>query len=427
VQTTSRSGRRIALAGGILAVAALALSACTSTTDGEVSAGSPVARNDSTSTPAAPTTSQDPGGPAVITLPAKLTNISPSTPLSVQVASGTITDVTLTNPEGKHVKGTVATDGSSWASTEELGYSKSYKLTVHATGTDGAAATKKATITTVTPSNLTMPYLNSTGGLPLQNGATYGVGIVPVVHFDEPITNRKAAEKALEVSTVPHVEGVWNWIDAQNVHFRPKEYWPSGTKVTITARVYGVQVGSGLYGQQDVSVSFKIGVKYVSVADDTTHRVYVYKADHRIRVMKTSMGMHLYVPGTNGQVSLYTMDGTYTVIGHENPANMSSESFGLPANSPYGYAPEKVYLATKISTDGIYLHSAPWSLGDQGNTDVSHGCLNLSPEDAQWFYDHSKIGDPVIVRHVGGPKIQIWQNGDWSVPWTTWVKGSALH
>jgi lipoprotein-anchoring transpeptidase ErfK/SrfK len=143
--------------------------------------------------------------------------------------------------------------------------------------------------------------------------------------------------------------------------------------------------------------------------------------------MPTSMGKHLSVQGSNGPVSLWTMSGTYTVIGHEDPAIMSSASFGLPANSQYGYAPEKVYKATRISTDGIYLHSAPWSVWAQGNTDTSHGCLNLSPDNAAWFYQNSLVGDPVTVTNTGGPSIQIWQNGDWSVPWSQWLQGSALH
>ena len=425
--STSRSGRRIAVAGAILAIAALALSACTSTTDGQV-ADSPVARNSTTSSQSQPpSSSQDPTGPAVITLPSKVSNVSPATPVTVTVASGTIDDVSLVNPDGYHVKGAKTDDGTSWTTSEVLGYGKAYKLTVHATGTDGTDATKKATITTVTPANFTMPYINTTGGGSLNSGGTFGVGIIPVVHFDEPITDKAAAERHLEVVTSPQVDGAWNWLDAQNVQYRPKDYWKTGTKVTIRAKVYGVNLGDGLYGQSDVAVSFKIGRRLIAIADDTTHQVYVHVNGKTVRTMPTSMGEHLYVDGLNGQkVSLWTMQGTYTVIGHEDPAIMSSESFGLPANSPYGYAPEKVYKATKISTDGIYLHSAPWSLNQQGNSDVSHGCLNLSPENATWFYEHSMLGDVVVVKNPGAPKIEIWQNGSWSVPWSTWKKGSAL-
>ncbi|HET6877759.1 MAG TPA: L,D-transpeptidase, partial [Jatrophihabitans sp.] len=115
-----------------------------------------------------------------------------------------------------------------------------------------------------------------------------------------------------------------------------------------------------------------------------------------------------------------------TVINHENPAIMSSDSYGLPSTSQYGYPPEKVYWSTKISTDGIYLHELDTTVWAQGHENVSHGCLNLNHDNAKWFYTHSRIGDVVKVVHSGGPKIQVWQGGDWSVPWSTWVKGGDI-
>jgi lipoprotein-anchoring transpeptidase ErfK/SrfK len=121
------------------------------------------------------------------------------------------------------------------------------------------------------------------------------------------------------------------------------------------------------------------------------------------------------------------MSGTYTVLAHENPAIMSSASFGLPATAPDGYAPEKIYYATKISVDGIYLHELDTTVWAQGHQDLSHGCLNLNYDNASWYFKLSRIGDPVEVKNTTGPSIQQWQNGDWSVPWSTWVKGSALH
>jgi lipoprotein-anchoring transpeptidase ErfK/SrfK len=120
------------------------------------------------------------------------------------------------------------------------------------------------------------------------------------------------------------------------------------------------------------------------------------------------------------------MPGTYTVLGHENPATMSSDSYGLPANSPLGYAPEKVPFATKISTDGIYLHELDTTVWAQGNSNVSHGCLNLNYTNAKWYFDNSRVGDVVKVINSGGPHIQFWQGGQWDVPWSQWLTHSAL-
>ena len=62
----------------------------------------------------------------------------------------------------------------------------------------------------------------------------------------------------------------------------------------------------------------------------------------------------------------------------------------------------------------------------QGHTNVSHGCLNLDYTNAKWYFNYSQVGDVVKVVDPTAPLIQEWQGGDWSVPWTTWVKGSAL-
>jgi lipoprotein-anchoring transpeptidase ErfK/SrfK len=106
---------------------------------------------------------------------------------------------------------------------------------------------------------------------------------------------------------------------------------------------------------------------------------------------------------------------------------MSSASYGLPANAPGGYAPEAIYYSTKISTDGIYLHELNSTIWAQGHTDVSHGCLNLNTANASWFYNNSVLGDVVEIKNTGGPTIQLWEGGDWSVPWKTWTAGSALN
>lgn len=364
---------------------------------------------------------------AISTSVTKTTGVSPGAPVTVTVAHGTLASAALENAKGTAVTGTFSRDRTSWSTTGTIAYGTKYTLTATARNTDGKSVSTSRAFSTVKPSNYTLPYLQRVGGYALSNGATYGVGIVPVVHFDEHVTDKAAAEKALVVTTNPHVDGSWYWADDQNAHWRPQNYYTPGTKVTIDAKVYGVRVGKGLYGQANRSATFTIGAKHVAIADDKTHQVKVYFDDKLARTMNTSMGQGGYVQGKNGSISLWTMSGTYTVLDHGNPVSMSSDSYGLPANSPYGYAAEDVYWATKISTDGIYLHELETTVWAQGHQDVSHGCLNLNHADATWYYKHSTIGDVVQVVHTTGPKIELWQNGDWSVPWSTWQSHSALR
>ena len=420
--TLDSARRRAALAS---AVVLLALAGCTS---GKDSTSAPTVTV--TATPAGSGSSSAAAShgatPAAVISSLKGHRISPAEPVTVRVTDGKLTSVVMKNPAGRRVSGAISADGSSWHNTEVLGYAKTYRIVATAENGAGQRVVKHSRVTTVSPQNQTQPYLDTVYGASIEKDATYGVGMIVNVAFDEPIPDKAAAEKALQVTTSPHVDGAWYWLDDSHAHWRPERYYQPGTTVTVAAKVYGKDLGNGLYGQSDKSVSFKIGQKRLSVANAKTHHVKVYFDDNLVRTMPTSMGMGGSTTGKNGQtIYFWTMPGTYTVLGHENPAIMSSDSYGLPKNSPYGYGPEKIYYATKISTDGIYLHELDTTVWAQGNQNVSHGCLNLNYTNAKWYYNHSRVGDLVRVVHSGGPALQVWQGGDWSVPWATWEKGGA--
>lgn len=351
--------------------------------------------------------------------------VSPLDPVTVDVTDGTLTNVTLTNPDGKVVEGITTPDGTSWKPSEPLGYDRTYDLTASAVDGNGRETTRQASFTTVAPSNQTRLYLNTTGGQSLVDGGTYGVGLVLVAHFDEPIGDPAAAEKSMTVTTNPPVQGSWHWLDDQNAHWRPREYYTPGTTISVDAKIYGVELGDGLYGQQDEAVSVTIGDSHVSIADDDTKMVTVYENGQVVREMPTSMGMGGTETIGNTTLSFWTQPGVYTVMDKANPVIMDSSTYGLPINSRLGYK-ESINWATRISTDGIYLHELASSVWAQGNTNISHGCLNLNPTNAQWFFEFSRPGDVVEVRNTGGAPLEVWQNGDWGVSWDEWLAGSAL-
>lgn len=409
----SRLRRKSTALAAAAVAAVLALGGCT-ISDGDAGSAGPAASTTQVSEAAIAFTPADPATP-----------VNPLSPIRVDVTQGTLTSVTLTNPEGKVVEGITTPDQTSWKPGEPLGYGKTYALTASAIDSRGLTTTKDTTFTTVAPNNQTRLYLNTTGGQSISEGGTYGVGLVVVAHFDEEIGDRAAAEKAMTVTTVPPVQGSWYWVDDQNAHWRPQEYYTPGTTVSVDAKIYGLDLGDGLYGEQDESVSFGIGDSHVSIADDNTKMVTVYENGQVVREMPTSMGMGGTETIGNTTLSFWTQPGTYTVMDKANPVIMDSSTYGLPINSRLGYK-ESINWATRISTDGIYLHELASSVWAQGNTNTSHGCLNLSPTNAQWFFDFSQPGDVVEIRNTGGAPLEVWQNGDWSVPWDQWMAGSAL-
>jgi lipoprotein-anchoring transpeptidase ErfK/SrfK len=382
---------------------------------------------------AVPTGLLDPHPPPARGVPASLSitpapdtdTMNPAGPVRVAAINGVITDVTMVNDAGKTIAGILTPDRKMWKPTSQLGYDRTYTMTIRAAGSTGIPSLQTASFTTVSPSNQTAVDFETTGGDLLQDGGTYGIGAVLSAHFDEPIDNKANAERNLVVTTNPPVVGSWYWVDNQNAHWRPEKYYAPGTSVSVAANIYGVPLGDGLYGQSDEKASFRIGDAHVSVADDNTKQVSVFNNGALVRTMPTSMGMGGTQTFGDTTLSFWTPPGVYTVLDKGNPVVMDSSTFGLPTNSRLGYK-ETISFATRISVDGIYLHQLNSTVWAQGNTDTSHGCLNLNGENAEWFYNFSVPGDVVEVRNTGGKPLQVWQNGDWTVPWAEWRQGSKL-
>lgn len=202
-----------------------------------------------TGTPTAAPPSPDPAHVTIVPGP-DATGVDPLSAVRVTAADGTLTDVRMTNDGNAPVPGVLTPDAQTWKPTVPLGYGRTYTLTVASRGLGGVPATQTSAFTTLTPSNQTKATLTTTSGAALTDGGTYGVGTVIVAHFDEPIADRAAAQKRLAVTTDPAVRGSWFWIDDQNAHWRPQQYYAAETKVTVAVNIYGADLGGGLYGQE---------------------------------------------------------------------------------------------------------------------------------------------------------------------------------
>jgi lipoprotein-anchoring transpeptidase ErfK/SrfK len=329
-------------------------------------------------------------------------------PVTVTAEDGVLGAVTMVTANGTAVAGKLSPDGTTWSTDEPLGYNKRYTLNAQSLGLGGVTS-RTMSFETHSPENLTMPYV-----LP-NEGEVVGVGQPIAVRFDENIPDRLAAQKAITVTTDPPVEGAFYWLSNREVRWRPAAYWKPGTAVTVEVNTYGVDLGDGLFGQENVSTHFRIGDEVISTADDSTKTLTVRRNGEVIKTMPISMGKN----------STPTNNGVYIVGDRLSHMVMDSSTYGVPVNSPNGYRTE-VEWATQMSYSGIYVHAAPWSVGSQGSSNVSHGCLNVSTSNGRWFYDNSKRGDIVeVVNTVGSPLPGTDGLGDWNIPWEQWKAGNA--
>ncbi|SEC36225.1 Lipoprotein-anchoring transpeptidase ErfK/SrfK [Gordonia malaquae] len=334
--------------------------------------------------------------------------VQPGRPVVVKATEGAISDVRIKKSDGGLIKGELSDDGTTWTSAEPFGYDRTYTVNATATGVGGKTV-QTTKFRTRSPENQTAAYI----GPP--DGETVGVAQTVSVRFDEAIGNRKAAQDAIKITSTPAVEGAFYWISDQEVRWRPENYWASGTKVNVKVNIFGIDLGNGTFGQENASSSFKVGRDLEMFVDDNDKMVVVKKNGKVIRTMPTSMGKE----------SAPTNNGIYMIGDRVDHIIMDSSTYGVPTNSADGYRTPVDY-ATQMSYSGIYLHSAPWSVWAQGNTNTSHGCLNLSPDDALWTVRNTLRGDPVTVKNtIGDPLPGTDGLGDWNIPWSTWKKGNA--
>jgi lipoprotein-anchoring transpeptidase ErfK/SrfK len=144
----------------------------------------------------------------------------------------------------------------------------------------------------------------------------------------------------------------------------------------------------------------------VATVDDATHQMTIMRNGKVEKTIPVSMGM-----SGGGHA---TPNGTYYVLEKFPTIVMDSSTYGVPVNSPNGYK-LNVQLAVRIDNSGNFVHSAPWSVADQGKRNVSHGCINISPENAQWFYDNFGSGDAIVIKNSKGLYNQPDGASDWQM------------
>ena len=355
----------------------------------------------------APGTRVDGGGTTVtVTSPADgSTGASTASEIAFTASHAAGTSVTLTAADGTAVAGAMRADGTSWVPATQLTYGATYTATVSATGT-GKPDTRKVTFTTMArPGNLVEV------SAPLGDDQVYGVGMPIVVRFgaDVPAAQRANVERRLFVTSEPAQEGSWYWFSGTEVHYRPRAYWQEGTRLAVRLATGGLSFGGNAYGADDVTIHASIGDKVVMTTDNATKTMTVTRHDQVVKTIPVSLGKQSH-PSSSGNMVVMT--------------KAQSELF--VSTEPGDAYRATVYWTQRLTWGGEYIHAAPWSVGDQGRRNVSHGCTNMSNENAQWLWGITHVGDPVVV--TGTEAHLDWGNGwtDWDRSWDSYLKGSAL-
>lgn len=336
----------------------------------------------------------------------------------VQVGDGTLTDVKMTVAgTGQAVPGSISANGGSWKPKEQLERATKYEISATAKDEDGKASAANSTFTTVTPQN------SFIGTYTPDDGTTVGVGMPVSFTFDKVISDKKAVQSHITVTSSSGQQVVGHWFGSQRLDFRPEEYWKAGSKVTMKIDLDGVQGANGVQGVQKKTVAFTIGRSQVSTVDVDTQTMKVVRDGKTVKS----------VPISAGSSEFTTYNGQMVISEKYKKIRMDSRTVAL-ANA---YDIPDVPDAMRLTQSGTFIHGNYWynkgnpPFGRQG---TSHGCVGLqdvkggqSATPAKWFYDSSIVGDVVIVKNSPDKTVSP-DNGlnGWNMAWNEWVAGSSV-
>jgi lipoprotein-anchoring transpeptidase ErfK/SrfK len=317
--------------------------------------------------------------------------------------------VDVKDSSGTAVTGTLLPDGKTWRPDEALSYGTTYTATITGTNSDGKTGSVASTFTTMAkPTNLVR--ITSFLG----DGQTVGVGMPMIVRFGRavPAKYRAGVQARMIVTTTPQQEGIWNWISPTEVHYRPKSYWQANTKIFYKVQLAGVPMGDDWYGRSDLTVNVKVGRSLIMTVENKTKQMTVTENGKVINTIPVSLG----------KKSTPSSSGTMLVIEKKRKTVFDTMKELGPKK---GYR-DNIDFAQRITWSGQFIHAAPWSEGNQGKVNVSHGCVNVSMKMGAWLFARTMLGDPITVK---GTEEKL-QNGngwtDWNVSWATYIQGSAL-
>lgn len=329
--------------------------------------------------------------------------------VKVGVTDGTLTSVDIRDDDGTAVEGQFDAGKTMWTATQTLSGETTYQVKATATDAKGRTATVEQSFSTVVPTAVL-----GTDIVPL-DGQTVGVGQPIVVKFTEPIKEelRPDLERRLVIECSKPAEGAWHWFNDEEVHYRPRRYWPENSTVTLRINTLGATNGDGAWGIKNKVKTFKIGRSVIFKVDLRKHQMQVYISGRLART----------IPVTGGKKGWETRSGTKVVLERRTDIRFRNEAIAAPEEydliAPYGL---------RITWSGEFLHTADWSVAHHGRANVSHGCVGMNYENSKWVWEIAHVGDPVETISPNGDPMDIYGNGwgDWNLSWEDWVAGSAL-
>ncbi|MGX0671496.1 L,D-transpeptidase [Kocuria marina] len=402
-RTAGASARRRRPVIACLALAGLlGLSACAAGNDAAPAAPSSAASSsaDAAASGSAPSTPS--GAVRVEVSPgADASMVNPVDAVVVTAHGGELTDVTVSAASsGERVGGELAEGGHEWRSNAPLAFDETYTVDYTARAGD-QDSTGQSVFTTVDAAHEADVALN------VKDGQTYGVWQVVEFNFSEPVVNKDEVEKAVTVDGA-HRNGAFRWYSDRKLRFRPEQPWDPNAQVKVTANILGKDLGNGMIGNGNKTVSFRTGPEQRAFVDNNTKTLVAYVNGKETGRWPVTLGNPDW-PSTTGKKVIIEQAASYA---------FKASSLNLKPGDPHYYPPFDASNVSRLTWSGEFIHQAlPSAMPVLGVTNVSHGCVGMPPEGAAYIFETFRPGDMVEVVNTDYPQADPDDGyGDWNIP-----------
>ena len=330
--------------------------------------------------------------------------VNPATMPTVTATNATIESVSLKPAAGgEDVPGILSEDKATWTADAPLAFNTSYAMDVVLTDQAGKESIASQSFETVKPANEANAFMYP------QDAAVVGVGQPIEINFSEPVTNKEAVEQAIKVTSTSGQTGAFYWITDNRVRYRPESFWAPNSAITVDMQLFGVDFGNGMIGNFNETRTFNTHNTRLAVVDNITKTMQVFIDGQLVRTF----------PVTLGEPTWPSPSGYQVVVSQHEKLPFRAESIGLHPGDPDYYEPFDASWASRLTNSGVFVHQAlNGAVGALGRINVSHGCVGMSAEGAQYFYDTFDPGDVVQVLNTEAGPVSIDDGyGDWNIPW----------
>lgn len=158
--------------------------------------------------------------------------------------------------------------------------------------------------------------------------------------------------------------------------------WIFSTIIMLTLMVANLNFNSTIVFAEDISP--RIAQELIALKDSEKRWIEIDLSTQRLTAWEGNQPIRTVIVST-GKKGTPTIPGVFTIQSKRPIDRMRGADYDVP-NVPYA-----MYYHGGYAIHGAYWHN-------NFGTPVSHGCINLAVDHAEWLFNWTSIKTPVIIH-----------------------------